>query len=167
MHHTSPITIEAGIRPGALGRIASWHGAYYGDTWGLSAAFEIEVARELAEFVEGYRDGRDRMLLAACGRDLIGSAVICGGTGQGEARLRWFIVDPRHTGRGLGGRLLDGALAFCREAGYRRVSLWTFAGLDAARHLYERAGFRLAEELPYAGWGRPVERQRMVLELQP
>jgi hypothetical protein len=36
----------------------------------------------------------------------------------------------------------------------------TFEGLDAARHLYEAAGFRLLAQAPGAQWGRVVNEQR-------
>lgn len=163
MHRPHPITIEAGLRPGALGRITSWHGSYYGNTWGLSLAFEAEVARELADFVEAYRPDRDLMLLALRGDRMVGSVAIAGRDWPDQARLRWFIVDPAEMGGGIGGRLLDGALEFCQDKGFAAVSLWTFAGLDAARRLYDQAGFRLTEEECFDGWGRPVVRQHLVL----
>ena len=43
------------------------------------------------------------------------------------------------------------------------MRLWTFAGLDAARRLYERAGFRLAEERRGTQWGIEVTEQRFEL----
>ena len=43
-------------------------------------------------------------------------------------------------------------------------TLWTFKGLDAARHLYERHGFRLAEEYAGAQWGVNLVEQRFERE---
>jgi GNAT superfamily N-acetyltransferase len=74
--------------------------------------------------------------------------------------LRWFILEPALHGQGTGGCLLDEAVGFCRRCGHRSVSLWTFSGLDAARRLYERSGFRLAEERRGAQWGVEVTEQR-------
>jgi GNAT superfamily N-acetyltransferase len=74
--------------------------------------------------------------------------------------LRWFIVADSLRGRGFGQRLLDAALAWCRRAGHRRVFLSTFAGLDAARALYERSGLRLVHEADGATWGTTVREQR-------
>jgi GNAT superfamily N-acetyltransferase len=48
-----------------------------------------------------------------------------------------LYVDPDHTGRGIGGRLMAVAKAQ-RAAGLR---LWTFAANVRARHFYERHGF--------------------------
>jgi len=53
---------------------------------------------------------------------------------------------------------------FCRQRGYHRVYLWSFAGLNAARHLYEGQGFRLAEEKEARSWGKPVTEQKFVWE---
>jgi GNAT superfamily N-acetyltransferase len=79
---------------------------------------------------------------------------------QAAARLRWFITSDAVRGQGVGRQLLDQALRFCDGRGYRRVQLWTFAGLDAARHLYESRGFRLVLERPGAQWGAVVQEQR-------
>jgi len=56
-------------------------------------------------------------------------------------------------------------MAFCREAGHRRVYLWTFEGLDPARHLYESMGFQLVEEIAATQWGPEVAEQRFVFEV--
>ncbi len=55
------------------------------------------------------------------------------------------------------------AVAFCRHAGFRRVWLTTFAGLDAARHIYEKEGFHLLEEREDAHWGKTVPEQTFEL----
>ena len=68
-------------------------------------------------------------------------------------------------GKGVGNRLMDAAIGFCRSRGYRRVYLWTFDGLNAARHLYEKNGFRVAEQQKGTQWGREVNEQRFVLQL--
>jgi hypothetical protein len=38
------------------------------------------------------------------------------------------------------------AMSFCEQKRFKRVYLTTFAGLNAARHLYEKFGFRLCHE---------------------
>jgi GNAT superfamily N-acetyltransferase len=44
-------------------------------------------------------------------------------------------------GAGIGGRLLDRVLDEARRRGYVRVQLWTHAGNQRARRLYEQRGF--------------------------
>ena len=47
---------------------------------------------------------------------------------------------------------------------FARTGLWTFKGLDAARHLYERNGFRLVNEYAGAQWGVNLMEQRFERE---
>jgi hypothetical protein len=51
-------------------------------------------------------------------------------------------------------------LDFCRRKRYPAVYLWTFEGLAAARHLYEKHGFVLVEQHPGDQWGMTVNEQR-------
>jgi ribosomal protein S18 acetylase RimI-like enzyme len=52
-------------------------------------------------------------------------------------------VHPEFRRRGIGRRLLKAALAHAREIALERVELEVFASNHAARHLYEKAGFRV------------------------
>ncbi len=148
-----------GYLPGAIGAVAALHGAYYARAHGFGAAFEVKVASELAQFIGRFDPAHDGLWLVVDDGRIAGSIAIDGRDAAG-AQLRWFILDPALHGRGLGRRLLERALDFCRHAGRRRVHLHTFAGLDAARRLYERAGFQLAHEADGQTWGRVVREQR-------
>ncbi len=41
--------------------------------------------------------------------------------------------------QGIGKRLLNHALIFCHDLGFKKVYLWTFEGLNPARHIYGAA----------------------------
>jgi GNAT superfamily N-acetyltransferase len=136
-----------GYVPGALGRITELHGTYYAEHWDLGLYFEAKVASEMAEFLSRFDPARDGAWFAWVDGSIAGGIFIDGRDADGEgARLRWFIIDPAYQGRGLGNRLMQAALSFCREKQFRRVYLTTFAGLESARHLYEKSGFRLCGE---------------------
>jgi GNAT superfamily N-acetyltransferase len=156
----------SGYVPGAIAGVTGLHARYYHDNWGFGLYFESKVATELSEFLNRFREGRDGFWVATSGGQIVGSIAIDGmEAGNRGARLRWFIVAPELQGRGIGRRLMREALDFCRRAGIKRVYLWTFAGLDAARHLYEEFGFVLREEHRDTQWGKMVLEQLFDLYL--
>jgi GNAT superfamily N-acetyltransferase len=161
------IEIVAGWLPGAIGDIVAMHARYYALHWNFGPYFEAKVAAELAAFVRDRHRFPSNLWCAVDGRErLVGSVAIDGGRGlEAGAHLRWFMVDPRRQGMGAGSRLLDAALAFCRGQGFASVHLWTFAGLHAARRLYEARGFALTQEMTGETWGKPVTEQCFELGL--
>jgi uncharacterized protein YhfF/RimJ/RimL family protein N-acetyltransferase len=156
--------IVPGYLPGAIGAVAALHAQYYGPQHGFGAFFEAKVAREFAEFILRFDPARDGLWLVVDRGQVQGSIVIDGSEpasrAHGHAHLRWFILGESLRGRGLGRRMIDGAIAFCRRVGVPMVYLNTFAGLDAARALYEAAGFRLVQEVEAQTWGRSMREQR-------
>jgi len=151
--------IVPGYLPGAIGEIAAMHARFYAREHGFGIYFEAKVATECAEFCSRFDPARDGLWLLVDKRRILGSVVI-DGTDAGAAHLRWFIVDDDLRARGFGRRMIDGAMDFCRRAGHRSVYLTTFAGLDAARVLYEQQGFRLVAEADGETWGRTAREQR-------
>lgn len=160
-----PVILQ-GYLPGVIGRIAEAHAVYYHRHWGFDASFETQVAAELSAFVAAYDPPRDGLWTAAHGDRMVGSIAIDGREAfTAGARLRWFLVQPEGQGAGVGTRLAEAAVDFCRQRGYPRVFLWTFQGLAAARHLYEKCGFALCEEHDVAQWGRRIREQKFELKL--
>jgi len=74
----------------------------------------------------------------------------------GVARLRLLLVDPKGRGLGLGTKLVDECVRFARKAGYRKITLWTHGVLTAARHVYEKAGFKLTSSEKRRSWSKDV-----------
>lgn len=160
---------ENSYYPGVLADIVAAHARYYALNWSFGQTFEAKVAADLAYFLVNMKVDRDLLLTALRPDDrFLGSIVIDGGDAADRgAHLRWFIVTPEAQRTGLGKQLLDRAIGFCRERNYRHIYLYTFAGLDSARRLYENAGFKLSEEQEANTWGRPMREQRFDLDLPP
>lgn len=149
-----------GYRPGCVAEIVGLHARYYARAWSFGLPFEAKVAAELGAFLGRMQAGEDLFLTAYDGDDLAGSITVdASGGGSAGAHLRWYIVSDRARGSGLGGLLMDRAMRFCDERGLP-VWLTTFAGLDAARRLYERHGFVLAGECADDQWSGGVREQR-------
>jgi len=151
--------IVEGYQPGCIGDVASLHGRFYAEHWGFGVFFERKVATELATFAQSLPDpNRALWLYVENGRSLA-SVAIDGDATTRVGHLRWFIADDSLRGSGIGRQLIERAMAFV-DARFDETYLWTFKGLDAARHLYESVGFRLAEEAQGQQWGTPVIEQR-------
>ena len=156
-----------GYLPGLLGRVTELHGTYYNRHWSFGLFFEAKVATELAAFLGRYDEEKDGFWTAVVGGRVEGSITIDGAQAAVEgAHLRWFIVSDDLRGKGVGNQLMNTAMGFCRSRGYKRVFLWTFEGLNAARHLYIKNGFRLVEQHKGNQWGREVDEQRFELVLR-
>jgi uncharacterized protein YhfF/RimJ/RimL family protein N-acetyltransferase len=151
--------IVPGWLPGAIGAIAAMHGGFYAREHAFGLFFEAKVAAECAEFCSRIDPARDGLWLLVDAGRILGSIAI-DGAAAGGAHLRWFIVADEARGGGHGRPMLEAAMAFCRRAGHRRVHLTTFAGLEAARALYERQGFRRVSEAQGGTWGTTVREQR-------
>jgi GNAT superfamily N-acetyltransferase len=156
-----------GYYPGAVGKITAVHAVYYSEHWGFDITFETQVGKELSEFMLDFQESRDGFWVATVHGKFAGSIVIDGRGAVAEgARLRWFIVDPDFQGTGIGKALISRAIEFCRQKGYRRVYLWTFKGLEAARALYERHQFCLKQEHLVDQWGQKILEQMFELNLK-
>ena len=159
--------IRTGDRPGDLGAVAAMHGVLYCREQHMDQTIEAYIAGGLAELVTAIaREGEEagRLWVAEEDGQLVGSIGITEATDD-AAQLRWFLVDPSQRGRGLGHRLLDTALGYCRTRGFRSVFLWTIAGLAPAHRMYEQAGFTLTESRPVRQWGRDIVEQRFDVDL--
>lgn len=157
------IEIAPGYRPGLIAQVTLLHALYYSQASGFGQRFESVVAAGLAGFCDRLASPRNAIWAATRGGDVVGSVAIDGeDLGPGTAHLRWFIVDDSARGHGVGRRLLSSALHFADSLGVGETQLWTFAGLDAARHLYEQHGFACVEERPGSQWGTTVLEQRFV-----
>ena len=157
------IEIEEGYRPGLIGTVTRHFSQHFHKVNGFGAAFEIKVATEMAEFVN--RLGSPDLAVWHAHQDghILGSVFIDGeNLGEGKAHLRWFILDPQARGHGIGDKLMTRAMDFCDARGFRKTHLWTIKGTDAARTLYERHGFVLAEEYDGDQWGTLATEQRFM-----
>ena len=149
-------------RPGDAGYIVFRHGVLYEREYELDQVFEKYVLAGLLAFLENPAGGE---IWLAESEDRIAGFIALVRIDLQTAQLRWFLIEPEFRACGLGRRLMDKLMAFCRQQGYQHIFLWTFQGLDAATHLYEQYGFRLTEEKPNNTWKNQLTEQRWDLKL--
>jgi DNA-binding MarR family transcriptional regulator/GNAT superfamily N-acetyltransferase len=170
-HALSPNADASGlvIRPHAIGDIG-WaierHGRLYYDEYGWNAEFEALVATLFARFASRHDPGTERCWIAELDGERVGCVfVVRNEDDPSVAQLRCLLVDPAARGHGVGMRLVEECLAFARVAGYGRMMLWTNDVLTAARRIYERCGFMLAEQYAHHSFGHDLVGQVWTKEL--
>jgi len=139
-------------RPGDLGWVVKAHGELYAEEFGWDTSFEALVARIVADYAADHDGGCEAAWIAEDETGRVG-CVFCVREDDETARLRILLVDPRARGQRLGARLVERCLTFAREAGYRRMVLWTNHPLVAARRTYLQAGFELVAVEPHHSYG--------------
>ncbi|MCC7054546.1 MAG: GNAT family N-acetyltransferase [Gemmatimonadaceae bacterium] len=112
------------------------------------------MAKVIGEYALTADPSTDRVWIAERAGENVGSVFLVRHPDrEGVCKLRLLLVDPKARGTGLGRKLVRECLSFAREAGYRRMTLWTNANLDAAKHIYDVEGFTLVAEEPHTMFG--------------
>jgi ribosomal protein S18 acetylase RimI-like enzyme len=139
-------------RPGDMGMVIHRHGVLYYEEYNWDERFEALVAEICAHFIQNLDPARERCWIAEVNGKFAGSIFLVR-KDETTAKLRLLIVEPSARGLGIGKELTRQCLDFARACGYKKVVLWTQSTLFAARHIYERAGFRKVAEEPYQNFG--------------
>jgi DNA-binding MarR family transcriptional regulator/N-acetylglutamate synthase-like GNAT family acetyltransferase len=150
-------------RPGDFGWIVKKNAEVYATEYGWIAPFEGVCAQIVADFVNNFEAARERCWIAQIDGENVGSIMLAKET-EDVARIRLLLLDKKARGLGLGARLVDESVRFARDAGYKKITLWTHSVLTAARHIYEKAGFSLTRTEQHESWGKPVVSEHWDLE---
>jgi DNA-binding MarR family transcriptional regulator/GNAT superfamily N-acetyltransferase len=153
-------------RPGDMGMLVHLEGAGYVEQFGWDETFEALVARIVADFLANFEAARERCWIAEIDGRQVGHVLLVRHPERPQtAKLRLLYVDPAARGRGLGEKLVAECVRFARDAGYRKITLWTQSILTAAHRIYQKAGFRLVSEQPHHSFGKDLIGQTWELDL--
>lgn len=158
----SKITLRCKLKPGDVGRLIHLHGRLYADECGYNHAFEGYVCQTFADFFANYSANKDRFWFAELNGEIIGAIAIVGHSAD-QAQLRWFILQPEYRGMGLGQKMLQEALQYAREKGFRKLFLETTADQEKAIRMYRKAGFRKVSAHENQAWGKDLIEQTFEL----
>jgi len=153
-------------RPGDIGWAIERHGALYASEYGWNIEFDALVARLFADFIAHQDRKYERMWIADLDGERAGCVfVVRNAEDRDVAQLRCLIVDPKARGKGVGARLVQQCIAFAKQAGFKKMMLWTNDVLVAARRIYEAEGFKLIESEKHRSFGKDLIGQTWEREL--
>lgn len=154
------IWINEELSPDNISEIVRYHNEYYAENYGFNHDFGKYVESPLLEFYQ--RKCPDEHIWLLHDHSVLKGCVALVKNSDEEAQLRWFYVDESFRGQGYGQKLMDLLLLFAAGKKYRRIILWTVSLLEAARKVYERNDFVLAEEHEIFIWGQNLVEQKFV-----
>jgi DNA-binding MarR family transcriptional regulator/GNAT superfamily N-acetyltransferase len=153
------------FRTGDLAAIAARQSILY-EPYGWKRPMEILQGEITTAFLRDFKPGREQCWVAERAGTMAG-AVLLVDAGGDVGQLRLLHVEPWARGLGIGSALVGECVTFARNAGYRRIRLWTHTILQSARRIYEAAGFRITETAVHHEFGEPVQGETWELELKP
>ena len=124
------------------------------DDYQQAYALWIECGNGLND-KDDSRDGIDKYLkrnpttsyVAVCEGDVVG-VILCGHDGR-RGIIQHACVSPKHRREGIGGKLVELALAALKEEGINKVLLVAFKKNLGGNAFWESQGFTLREDLNY------------------
>jgi len=154
------------IRPyqtGELGIISYRHCVLYREEYGFDQTFESYLLEGMSRFLWDCGGKGQVWVVDYWGRIMGAIAIV--ETGEAEAQLRWFYLEPSCRGIGIGRKLMETAMSYCERRGIEKVFLWTVKDLEAARRLYEKFGFSLVGTNAHFLWGRHIVEEKWEFQM--
>ena len=150
-----------------MGWVVQQHGEVYWREYGWDSRFEALVAGIVSGYVTNYQSDFEKCWIAEVDGVRAGSAFVVRKSPRSTAtaQLRMLILAPEARGLGLGAKLTDECIAFAREKGYKKMTLWTNACLLVARAIYVKREFKLVKSEPYQGFGHDLVGETRELKL--
>jgi N-acetylglutamate synthase-like GNAT family acetyltransferase len=134
------------------------HVKFYSEEFGYNEEFGEYVKTTLEECDRPLRE-RERVWIVEMEGEIIGCIAVIEHSDD-KAQIRWFLVNPKMRGHGIGSRLFQEAVDFMEKSRYNTAFLYTQDILHEAAVVYKKFGFRLVEEHQEEKWGQTLLSQK-------
>ncbi len=151
------------FRAGDLLILAARQSILY-EAYGWGRPMEVLQGEVVTAFLRDFKPGREQCWIAERAGLMAGSILLVD-AGEDVGQLRLLYVEPWARGLGIGNALVDECVRFGREAGYRKIRLWTHTVLESARRIYEASGFRIVSVEVHDEFGKPEQGETWELKL--
>jgi len=152
-------------QPGDMGWIVQRQAILYAEEYGWDGTYEALAAEIVAQFIKNYDPKRERAWVAERDGRRVGAVFVAKESDE-IAKLRLLHVEAEARGLGIGKRLVKECVQFSRQAGYRKMTLWTQSILHAARHIYKETGFQVVSEKKHHSFGKDLTAETWELDLR-
>lgn len=106
---------------------------------------------DLDKIAETYSGPKDSFFVVEEKGEIVGTAGIKEDSSE-DALLRRLFVDPKHRKKGYGSELLEEAVRFAKDKGYKRVFFRCTDRMSAAMKLCLSKGFKEKDSLEVSGF---------------
>lgn len=151
-------------QPGDMGWVVHRQGILYVEEFGWDEQYEALAAEIVAHFIKNFDPKREGCWIAEREGEIVGSVFIVKKSDT-VAKLRLLYVEPSARGLGIGRRLVAECTRFARQAGYKKITLWTQSILTGARRIYQAEGYKLVKEEPHHSFGHDLIAETWELKL--
>jgi N-acetylglutamate synthase-like GNAT family acetyltransferase len=151
------------FRAGDLLMLAARQSVLY-QSYGWGRPMEVLQGEVVSAFLKDFKPGREQCWIAERAGLMAGSILLVDAGGD-VGQLRLLYVEPWARGAGIGNALVEECVRFGREAGYRKIRLWTHTVLESARRIYDAAGFRIVSVEVHDEFGKPEQGETWELDL--
>jgi len=152
-------------QPGDMGWVVSRQAALYTEEYGWDDSYEALAAEIAAQFIKKFDAKRERGWIAEREGKRVGAVFVAKASDE-IAKLRLLHVEAEARGLGIGKRLVEECVRFARQAGYKKMTLWTQSILLAARHIYKQAGFRVVRSERHHSFGKDLVAETWEMKLK-
>ncbi|GAF65522.1 putative acetyltransferase [Bacillus sp. TS-2] len=119
------------------------HYELYNKEFGYDLSFRDFIVKRVDGFID-RADSDESIFILEIDEKNMGSVSV-NKVNDATAQLGLFLVDPNARGTGFGYKLVEAAINFSKQRGYKDILLWTNSELKSARRIYEKFGFVLKE----------------------